>query len=78
MHIGNVAITSSFQGISLVVQWLGLRAFTAEGVGSIPGQELRSCKPDFPGGTVVKNPPASAGDTGSSPGPGRSHMPQSN
>ena len=33
---------------------------------------------DFPGGTVVKNPPANAGDTGSSPGPGRSHRPQSN
>ncbi|XP_068396776.1 histone H2B type 2-E-like isoform X1 [Eschrichtius robustus] len=33
---------------------------------------------DFPGGTVVKNPPANAGDTGSSPGPGRSHMPWSN
>ena len=32
----------------------------------------------FPGGTVVKNPPANAGDTGSSPGPGRSHMPRSN
>ena len=32
---------------------------------------------DFPGGAVVKNPPAHAGDTGSSPGPGRSHM-QSN
>ena len=32
----------------------------------------------FPGGTVVKNPPANAGDTGLSPGPGRSHMPQSN
>ena len=32
----------------------------------------------FPGGTVVKNPPANAEDTGSSPGPGRSHMPQSN
>ena len=31
----------------------------------------------FPGGAVVKNPPANAGDTGSSPGPGRSHMPQS-
>ena len=28
----------------------------------------------FPGGTVVKNPPANAGDTGSSPGPERSHM----
>ena len=33
---------------------------------------------DFPGGAVVKNPPASEGDTGSSPGPGRSHMPRSN
>ena len=33
---------------------------------------------DFPGGSVVRNPPANAGDTGSSPGLGRSHMPQSN
>ena len=33
---------------------------------------------DFAGGAVVKNPPANAGYTGSSPGPGRSHMPQSN
>ena len=33
---------------------------------------------DFPGDAVVKNPPANAGDTGSSPGPGRSHMPLSN
>ena len=33
---------------------------------------------DFPGGAVVKNLPASAGDTGSIPGPGRSHMPRSN
>ena len=32
----------------------------------------------FSGGTVVKNPPANAGDTGSSPGLGRSHMPWSN
>ena len=32
---------------------------------------------DLPGGTVVKNPPANAGDMGSSPGPGRSHMPWS-
>ena len=32
----------------------------------------------FPGGSVVKNPPASAGDTGSTPGPGRSRMLQSN
>jgi len=27
---------------------------------------------DFPGGSVVKNPPANAGDTGLIPGPGRS------
>ena len=32
----------------------------------------------FPSGTVVQNLPASAGDTSSSPGLGRSHMPQSN
>ena len=32
---------------------------------------------DFPGGTVVKNSPANAGDMNSSPGPERSHMPQS-
>ena len=33
---------------------------------------------DFPGGAVVKNQPTNAGDTGSSPGPGRSHMLWSN
>ena len=31
----------------------------------------------YPGGAVVGNLPANAGDTGSSPGPGRSHMPRS-
>ena len=32
----------------------------------------------FPGGSVVKNPPVNAGNTGSTPDPGRSHMSQSN
>ena len=32
----------------------------------------------FPGSAVVGNPPVSAGDAGSSPGPGGSHMLQSN
>ena len=32
----------------------------------------------FPGGAVVENLPANAGDTGSSPGLGRSRMPRSN
>ena len=31
----------------------------------------------FPGGAVVESLPANAGDTGSSPGLGRSHMPRS-
>ena len=32
----------------------------------------------FPGGSVVESLPANAGDTGSSPGLGGSHMPRSN
>ena len=32
----------------------------------------------FPGGSVMKNPPANARDAGSVPGPGRSHLPWSN
>ena len=40
----------------------------------------RGCKTKvlgFPGGAVVESLPANAGDTGSSPGLGRSHMPRS-
>ena len=32
----------------------------------------------FPGSSVVKNPPANAGDMGLIPGPERTHMPWSN
>ena len=39
---------------------------------------MKEKAPGFPGGAVVENPPANAGDTGSSPGLGRSHMPRSN
>ena len=39
---------------------------------------LKTRQQGFPGGTVVENLPANAGDTGSSPGLGRSHMPRSN
>ena len=41
-------------------------------------KKLRIALTDFPGGTMVKNLPANAGDMGSSPGPGRFHMPRSN
>ena len=37
-------------------------------------QGLRDNDRGFPGGAVVENPPANAGDMGSSPGLGRSHM----
>ena len=41
------------------------------------GLYLKKIFQGFPGGAVVKNLPANAGDTGSSPGLGRSHMPRS-
>ena len=37
----------------------------------------KEMKEGFPGGAVVENLPANAGDTGFSPGLGRSHMPWS-
>ena len=57
---------------------------------SLPCKYLRNCQHKhpgrfktmkflgFPGGAVGKSRPANAGDVGSSPGPGRSHMPRSN
>ena len=39
--------------------------------------KMKKKKKGFPGGAVVENLPADAGNTGSSPGLGRSHMPQS-
>ena len=39
---------------------------------------MKGDKPGFPGGSVVRNLPANARDTGSIPDPGRSHMPRSN
>ena len=44
----------------------------------IPVIQLKIGKGGFNGGAVVKNPPANAGDTGLSPGLGRSHTPWSN
>ena len=47
---------------------------------SVPDTEYSSIdvSQGFPGGVVVKNPPANAGDMGWRPGLGRSHMPWSN
>ena len=40
-------------------------------------REIKRMLEGFPGGAVVESPPASAGDTGSGPGLGGSHMPRS-
>ena len=40
--------------------------------------QIETAMRGFPGGAVVESLPASAEDTGSGPGLGRSHMPQSN
>ena len=53
-----------------------------EEIGSLPEKEFTvmivKMIQGFLGGTVVRSPPANAGDTGSSPGLGGSHMPWSN
>ena len=38
-------------------------------------EHLKQIMEDFPGGPVVRNPPANAGAMGLIPDPGRSHMP---
>ena len=57
--------------------WLNLRParLTAKHCSSNSSKSICS---GFPGGAVVENLPANAGDTGSNPGLGRSHMSQSN
>ena len=39
---------------------------------------FKMCNLDYPGGLVVRNLPANAGDIGSIPVPGRFHMPWGN
>ena len=44
----------------------------------LDSQPFKDIGQGFPGGAVVENLPANAGDMGLSPGLGRSHMPRSN
>ena len=62
-HVGSAGVQPQI-GI-----WRVQDTLDAEGLKTLLG---------FPGGAVVENLPANAGDTGSSPGLGRSHMPRSN
>ena len=45
-----------------------------EVIRSVSISQLRPNPPDFPGGPVAKNPPASVSDMGFIPGPGRFHV----
>ena len=56
----------------LQAEYLGMRCHC------VCATHIQKFNKGFPGGAVVKNPPANAGDTGLIPGPGRSHMPRSN
>ena len=76
---------------SQVVKFLGMRSELSLNLGSRRDtyisrterhwgnfSQLKHTEEDFPGATVDKNLPASAGDKDSVPGPGRFHMLQSN
>ena len=72
------------QGTSMLLEVLGKKLLSAPFHSSHERQSrvtsgcLISMVEGFPGGAVVESLPANAGDTGSSPGLGRSHMPRSN
>ena len=79
--------TSKIKSISLMCREVGqwnrmenpeidssVNGYLIYGIGVI----LNHCHRNFPGGAVVKNLPANAGDIGLIPGPGRSHMLWSN
>ena len=60
-----------FEGQSKLTTHFGPPIFCLE------DKHIRTRERGFPGGAVVENLPANAGDTGSSPDLGRSHMPWS-
>ena len=67
MHKNLVTVTASEQGNKMARKHLGHGRTVS----------LRMSLQGFPGGAVVESLPADAGDTGSSPGLGGSHMPRS-
>ena len=77
------SISTMFQFL-LVTEFLSLclsNGYSNEVSRECPGKNKYSitiCGLDFPGGIVDKNLPVNKGDKGLIPGPGRSHMPQSN
>ena len=82
---GREGILLPLQGLYLLIpkaphseNWMVRESSTSTTLFTAKFYDLKKFPWGFPGGAVVKNPPANAGDTGLSPGPGRSHMPRSN
>ena len=70
-------------GVPVVQGRVSKKQYSGKGVESGGGREgflreIKTALPGFPGGAVVGSPPANAGDMGSSPGWGGSHVPRSN
>ena len=71
-YLGPLRLTESL-GVTWRIFKITLSELNTQDVGN-----RTSRAKGLPCGAVVKNPPAKAGDTGSSPGPGRFHMLWSN
>ena len=56
---------------------VGVNASSEQTMAVVKTQVIKGQERDFSGGAVIENLPANAGDTGSSPGLGGSHMPRS-
>ena len=74
----NFSLVAPSQGLHREGDKQGSRLLPLGYLFSLPETQSERGRWGFPGGAVVENPPANAGDTGPSPGPGRSHMPRSN
>ena len=82
-ELNTVLEVKSPNGGSLGCQQGDIPFWRLWGAGGIPclmvsSPIFKAAMMGFPGGAGVENLPANAGDTGSSPGLGGSHMPQSN
>ena len=67
-----------FEPNGTFMKWVRRLLFYNKGLCAEISPSIKRQSQGFPGGAAVQSLPANAGDTGSSPGLGRSHMPQSN
>ena len=78
IKIGSAGVSGRLSSLGKLCATIWMLSITLEKSIKLIILDVRIWFRDFPGGAVVKNPPVNSGDVGSIPGPGRSHMPQSN